>query len=121
MRLRILSVLLTLLLSWAASGCGRPSSAPAESRPAGSVAGVHDVTPTGSPAHHGLIQYRAKDAKPALIEPMLLGRNEAVIAPGTKVIGVAIKGEARAYPLYILNNHQIVNDQLAGIPLSASW
>lgn len=118
--MRVAVLILMVSLSLGVLGCGRPSPAPAESRPAdGTERG--DVTATGSPAYHGLIQYRAKDAKPALTEPVLLGRDEAVIAPGTKVIGVAIKGEARAYPLYILNNHQIVNDQLAGIPFSASW
>lgn len=78
-------------------------------------------TPTGAEAFHGLIQYRAKDAKPAILDPLLLPAHEAVIAPGTKVIGVFIGGEARAYPLFILNNHQIVNDQVGGVPISASW
>jgi len=37
------------------------------------------------------------------------------------VIGVFLEGEARAYPVLILNNHQIVNDSVGGIPISASW
>ena len=50
-----------------------------------------------------------------------MSAEDAVIAPGTKVIGVFVGGEARAYPLYILSNHQIVNDRVGGIPISASW
>ncbi len=80
-----------------------------------------DRTPTGSEAYHGRIQYRAMDAKPAIVEPLLLPAGEAMLASGTKVIGVYVNGEARAYPLFILNNHQIVNDVVGGTPLSASW
>ncbi len=80
-----------------------------------------DRTPTGSEAYHGRIQYRAKDAKPAIVEPLLLPAGEAMLAAGTKVIGVYVNGDARAYPLFILNNHQIVNDVVGGTPLSASW
>ncbi len=78
-------------------------------------------TPTGGEPFHGLIQYRAKDAKEAIVDPVLLNSADAIIAAGTKVIGVFLNGEARAYPLFILNNHQVVNDQVGGTPLSASW
>ena len=78
-------------------------------------------TPTGGEPFHGLIQYRAKDAKEAIVDPVLLNSSDAVVAAGTKVIGVFINGEARAYPLFILNNHQVVNDEVGDTPLSASW
>ena len=65
-----------------------------------------DRTATGGKPYHGLIQYRAKDAKEAILEPVLLDPGEAIVAAGTSVIGVFINGEARAYPLFILNNHQ---------------
>lgn len=79
------------------------------------------LSPTGSKRFSGMIQYRSKDAKMAIFEPDLLEAKDAVIAPGTKVIGVFVGGEARAYPLFMLNNHQVVNDVVGGIPLSASW
>ncbi len=78
-------------------------------------------TTTGGEPYHGVIQYRATDAKPAILEPEFVEAHQTVIAGGTKVIGIFIAGEARAYPLFILNNHQIVNDEVGGIPLSASW
>ncbi len=78
-------------------------------------------TPTGGEPFHGLIQYRAKDAKEAIVDPVLLNSSDAIVAAGTKVIGVFVNGEARAYPLFILNNHQVVNDEVGGTPLSASW
>ena len=79
------------------------------------------LTPTGSKAYHGLIQYRAKDAKEAILEPTLLQANEVRLAAGTKVIGVFVNGEAVAYPLFVLSNHQVVNDEVGGTPISASW
>ncbi len=106
------------IVSAAIAGCATPGSADADRQ-----AHVDDEqrTPTGGDPYHGLIQYRAKDAKEAILEPELVSAEEAMIAGGTKVIGVNIKGDARAYPLFILNNHQVVNDRVGGIPLSASW
>jgi hypothetical protein len=37
------------------------------------------------------------------------------------VIGVEIEGEARAYPLRILNLHEMVNDRLAGQPIAVIY
>lgn len=89
------------------------------------LAGCHDpdqdLTRTGGQPYTEPIQYRAPDAKLAIVEPNLVSAEDAIIAPGTKVIGVFLGGEARAYPLYILSNHQIVNDRVGGIPISASW
>ncbi len=114
MRLRSKSAALFLL---PLMGCaGSPSST-----------GINDATdsvgrsPTGGEAYHGLIQYRAKDAKQAILKPTLLPANEIKLAAGTKVIGVFVGGEARAYPLFILSNHQIVNDEVGGTPICASW
>ena len=38
-----------------------------------------------------------------------------------RVIGVSINGEHRAYPLRIVNAHELVNDELGGEPLSLTW
>ena len=114
MRLRIKSAALFLL---PLMGCANPPSSTGINDTTDSV----DRTPTGGEAYHGLIQYRAKDAKVAIVKPTLLSANEVKLAGGTKVIGVFINGEARAYPLFILSNHQIVNDQVGGTPICASW
>ncbi len=87
----------------------------------GGCAAPADRSPTGGEAYHGLIQYRAKDSKKAIMEPTMVAADQVRLAAGTKVIGVFINGEARAYPLFVLNNHQIVNDFVGGTPISASW
>lgn len=37
------------------------------------------------------------------------------------VIGVEVDGQARAYPIRILSNHEIVNDTVGGEPLAVTW
>ena len=37
------------------------------------------------------------------------------------VIGVAMDGQARAYPGFILNAHEICNDTLGKAPISITW
>lgn len=39
----------------------------------------------------------------------------------TLVMGVAIDGEAKAYPVNVLNFREMVIDRLRGIPLLVSW
>ncbi len=78
-------------------------------------------TVTGGEPFHGLLEYRAKDAKLALVRPTLVSASEAALAGGVSVVGVSAGGESRAYPLYILKNHQIVNDRVGGQPIAASW
>ena len=45
----------------------------------------------------------------------------ASLDPGERVIGVVINGEARAYPLPIMSNHEIVNDVVGGQPVAVTW
>ena len=41
--------------------------------------------------------------------------------PGERLLGVVIDGEARAYPLKMLSRHEIVNDEVAGVPIAVTW
>jgi len=38
-----------------------------------------------------------------------------------RVIGVTLGGESRAYPLRVLNWHEIINDSLGGIPIAITY
>ncbi len=91
----LLSIGSALLVGCAAGSAGR-------SQNPGHVNGSNQGrTPTGGEPFHGLIQYRAKDAKEAIVDPVLLNPSDAIVAAGSKVIGVFVNGEARAYPLFI--------------------
>jgi hypothetical protein len=38
-----------------------------------------------------------------------------------RVIGVEINGKSRAYPLTVMNVHEVVNDELAGVPIAVTF
>lgn len=38
-----------------------------------------------------------------------------------RVIGVEIEGQARAYPLRLMNAHEVCNDELAGVPIAVTY
>jgi hypothetical protein len=62
-----------------------------------------------------------RDGIPALDHPAPVAAAGAPWSDDERVIGVAIDGEARAYPLAILLWHELVNDTLAGRPILVSY
>ncbi|PCI40366.1 MAG: hypothetical protein COB53_01175 [Elusimicrobia bacterium] len=51
-----------------------------------------------------------RDGIPALTDPKFVTANQTRLRPGDRVIGVYRNGVAKAYPIRILNWHEIVND-----------
>jgi hypothetical protein len=45
----------------------------------------------------------------------------AGIDPAVRVIGVSINGESRAYPVPFMSAHEIVNDEVGGKLIAATW
>jgi hypothetical protein len=63
-----------------------------------------------------------KDGIPSLVNPEFIPADEATfLEDSDKVIGVSVRGEAKAYPIKILNWHEAVNDTLGGKPILATW
>lgn len=63
-----------------------------------------------------------KDGIPAIDQPRFVPLDEYRGAAGDEpVIGVTIGAEARAYPLRILVWHEIVNDELGGVPIAVTY
>jgi len=59
---------------------------------------------------------------PSLTSPKIVSSAEAkFLQHDDRVIGVNIKGVARAYPFKIMVWHEAVNDQLKGIPISVTY
>ena len=64
----------------------------------------------------------AKDAIPAVLEPQFVKADRATfLESNDKVIGVVVQGRARAYPIKILNWHEVVDDSIAGTPLAVTF
>ena len=63
-----------------------------------------------------------KDGIPALTKPRFVSAEDAdYLAPEDRVIGVARGDDIRAYPLAILNYHEVVNDTVDGTPLAVTY
>ena len=62
-----------------------------------------------------------KDGIPALLEPRFIPAGEADLDGGDMVVGVTLNGEARAYPVKILNWHEAVNDQIQQQPILVTY
>jgi len=59
---------------------------------------------------------------PALDGPPVQPAEDAEWLPdGAAVFGLELGGESRAYPLRILDWHELANDELGGIPVSLAW
>jgi hypothetical protein len=63
-----------------------------------------------------------RDGIPAITSPDIISPSEATyMSNNDLVIGVVINGRARAYPVDILNYHEIVNDNLAGRSICVTY
>ena len=63
-----------------------------------------------------------KDGIPALVNPAFIGPEDgSYIRPDDLVFGVEVNGDARAYPLRILDWHEMFNDVVGGVPLALAY
>jgi hypothetical protein len=63
----------------------------------------------------------ARDAIPALDDPPHVAADRAAWDPDEPVLGVELGGESRAYPLALLEWHEVVNDRLGGVPIAVTY
>jgi hypothetical protein len=60
---------------------------------------------------------------PAIMDPEFVTGEEAAeqMSPDEMIMGIMLGGETRAYSLWHLDAHEIVNDTIAGVPIAATW
>ncbi len=83
--------------------------------------GLDDIRPTPLP----------KNALPAMVDPAVCAGSEidaaheeqrgSYLITSDRVIGVVHNGAARAYPLQLLNFHEIINDTLGGEAIAVTY
>ncbi len=69
-------------------------------------------------------QYRkliARDVIVPVYEPNYVGPEEANLVDRELVMGVEVNGEAKAFPIGLIRNREIVNDTIGGVPLVITW
>lgn len=86
---------------------------------AGSFPVQGNLTIDGEP----VITVLGKDAIPAIDRPQFMSVQEAdgYMQEHEPVLGVRRGEVARAYSLWQLNHHEIVNDQVGDLPLAITW
>ncbi len=100
-------LLILSLIALLAGACGKDTTAPGQ----GSV--VDDEIYSGGVP---------RDAIPALTDPEFIEADEATyLSSADLVLGVIIEGEPRAYPINIMNYHEIVNDHIQGRPVCVTY
>lgn len=62
-----------------------------------------------------------KDGIPAIDQPRFVSLADYQGDPLEPVIGVTVNGEAKAYPLRVMIWHEIVNDVIAGVPVTVTY
>ena len=63
-----------------------------------------------------------KDGIPALVNPKHVRADAAsYLSPDELVFGVSVKGDHRAYPLRIMDWHEMVNDVVGGTPIAVAY
>ena len=63
-----------------------------------------------------------KDGIPDLAySPVLSAEEASYLLTSDRVFGVSINGEHRAYPLRILNAHEMANDLVGGVPFALAY
>jgi hypothetical protein len=64
-----------------------------------------------------------RDAFPVLTNPPVgsVADGDKLFRPNEWVIGVAINGEARAYPVTVMGVHELINETVGGQPITVCW
>lgn len=69
----------------------------------------------------GIMLRDPRDVIPPLDSPAYTGVADAVFDPREPGIMVEIGGDTRFFPLQILNLHEIVNDEIGGVPVAITY
>ncbi len=70
----------------------------------------------------GTAKAEPRDAIPAIRKPEHAKAADATwVADGERVLGIAVGDEARAYPLRILEAHEVVDDAVGGTPVAPNY
>jgi hypothetical protein len=81
-----------------------------------------DVSTSLVPADEIMLGGPPRDGIPAIDRPVFVGAGEAdFLSDNDRVLGLFHKGEARAYPLKIMDWHEVVNDRVGGDAIAVTY
>ena len=82
---------------------------------------VRDPVAAGDPTPVNFHQLLSRDDILPIYSPGHVAADDTEWEDETLVIGVALEGEAAAYPVRALNRREIVNDRIGDTPILVSW
>ena len=84
---------------------------------------VADGESVGPSRELKIVSVLPRDAIPAIMHPRFVSgeKAHAQMQPHSRVIGLSINGDHRAYSTAHLNSHEVVNDTVGGVPVAVTW
>ena len=73
------------------------------------------------PVEHNFRQWARFDAIPPIYDPVFVGAADVSIEDNELVMGVTLGNEAKAYPVTSMQFREMVNDEIAGVPILVTW
>ena len=80
-----------------------------------------DLSEASIPAGEILQGGPPRDGIPSIDNPKFVGGDKAQLADDDLILGLAVNNDARAYPIRILNWHEVVNDDFGGLPTAITY
>ena len=105
-----------LVLTLVLAACGQGIATPMPEEPAKEANQALPVKQS-----YVLNQLLNRDSILPIYAPRFVPAARAGYSNDELVMGVAINGEAKAYPVGPLNSREMVNDELGGIPILVTW
>lgn len=63
-----------------------------------------------------------RDGIPAIDQPLFVAADKAgFLSPSDRVLGLSLEGVAKAYPIKILDRHEVVNDRFGDQPVAVTY
>ena len=85
------------------------------------IVDVYDPVQSGDDVPPGIRQLLPRDAIAPVYKPEFVSAAEVDWDDDTLIVGLALEGEARAYPVSFLNRREMVLDQLGSSPVLVTW
>lgn len=82
---------------------------------------VYDPVVAGEPVPERFRQLISRDGIRPIYAPRFVPAERAGYPGDSLVLGVALNGEAHAYPIGVLNWREMVIDEVGGVPILATW
>ena len=82
---------------------------------------TYDPSRSGDQLPKGFRQLLARDAIRPIYDPGFVTADLTPWRDDTLVIGIEQDGDAKAYPVSLLNGREMVIDRIAGIPALVTW